>query len=211
MKEVKSHYEDLSDNYDKKVNIYCQHRFIDILKKHIEKGKRILEVGCATGYVQNKLDKGVIGIDLTHSLLKKNKSKVVCADALSIPFRDNSFDFVYSVNVLEHMDNPDKMIKECKRAAKKNGKIILITPNGDMEFVLDAAEKLKLKLPEGPHKFLGFKELQYLVRKNGLKIDSAERFVFVPFNFPLATRVSEKLEKYIPSMCLFQAIICSKE
>ena len=210
MKEVTSHYDELSEKYGQKINIYCQQRFIKIIKKHIGKKQRILEIGCATGYIQNALGRRIIGIDLTHSLLKKNKNKVICADALAIPFKNNSFDLVYSVNVLEHVPDADKMIKECKRVAKKNSKIILITPNGDMEFFLDAAEKLKLKLPEGPHKFLGFKELQNLIKKNGLRIVSSERFVFVPFRIPLMTQISERFEKIAPQLCLFQGIICRK-
>lgn len=210
MKEVTSHYDELSEKYGQKINIYCQKRFIEVIKKHIGKNQRILEIGCATGYVQNKLDSGIIGIDLTRSLLKKNNNKAICADALSIPFKDDSFDLVYSVNVLEHVTDADKMIKECKRVAKKNSKIILITPNGGMEFVLDVAEKLRLKLPEGPHKFLSFKELQNLIKKNNLKIFSSERFVFVPFRLPLITQISERFEKIAPKLCLFQAIICGR-
>ena len=210
MKEVTSHYDELSERYDQKINIYCQRRFIGIIKKYIGKKQRILEVGCATGYIQNKLNKSIIGIDLTHKLLKKNKNKVICADALAIPFKDGSFDAVYSVNVLEHVNSPEQMIGECRRVAKKNGKIIFITPNGDMEFFLDVAEKLKLKLPEGPHEFLGFEKLKSIIKKDNLKIISAERFVFVPFRLPLITSVSEKFEKLVPNFCLFQAIICNK-
>ena len=79
-----------------------------------------------------------------------------------------------------------------------------------MELFLDAAEKLKLKLPEGPHKFLGFKELKNIIGKNGLESISAERFIFIPFKFPIITGFSEKIENYIPNLCIFQAMICKK-
>ena len=44
-------------------------------------------------------------------------------------FEDNSFDLIFSSNLLEHLPNPDKCIKECKRLIKPNGFIIHTVPN----------------------------------------------------------------------------------
>ena len=145
--EVERHYDRISEDYDKNINLYCQKRFFAIVKK-FSKG-RVLEVGCGTGLMQNKL-KGVVGMDITLSMLEKNKNNVVCADAHSIPFKDGVFDFVYSIDVTEHVKNPSKMVEECKRVLKKNGTLVLITPNGDMKLALDIAEKLKLRVASLP-------------------------------------------------------------
>lgn len=205
--EVERHYDSISEDYGKKINLYCQKRFLDIVKK-FSKGK-ILEVGCGTGHVQSRL-KNVVGIDITLSMLKKNRNNAVCADAHSIPFKDEAFDAVYSIDVLEHVQNPGKMIGECRRVLKKDGIIILITPNGGMKTALDIAEKLRLKLPEGPHKFLKFNELEGLVRMSGFKIISAERLVLFPKEFGAVTRMSEKLEKIFPYFCLFSCVVGRK-
>lgn len=205
--EVERHYDDISEDYGKNINLYCQKRFLGIVKKFSE-GK-ILEVGCGTGHVQNKL-KNVVGMDITLSMLKKNRNNAVCADAHSIPFKDEIFDVVYSIDVIEHVQNPGRMIRECRRVLKKNGILILITPNGGMEIALDIAEKLKLKLPEGPHKFLKFNELKGLVKMNGFKIISAERFVLFPKEFGAITGIFEKLENFFPYFCLFSCVVGRK-
>ncbi len=201
--EVERHYDKISGDYGKNINLYCQKRFLGIVKKFAE-GK-VLEVGCGTGHVQNKL-KNVVGMDITLSMLKKNKNDAVCADAHSIPFKDEAFDAVYSIDVIEHVQSPGKMIEECRRVLKKNGILILVTPNGGMETALNIAEKLKLKLPEGPHKFLKFNELESMVRMSGFKIISAERFVLFPKEFGAITRMFEKLEKIFPCFCLFSCV-----
>lgn len=205
--EVEKHYNEISENYDRDINLYCQKRFFAIAKK-FSRG-RILEVGCGTGHVQNVL-KNVVGMDITLSMLRKNKNDVVCADAHSIPFKDGTFDAVYSIDVIEHVQNPLKMIEECKRILKKNGTLILITPNGDMKIALDIAEKLKLKLPEGPHKFLKFRELKNLAKKSGFEIISAKRFVLFPKEFGLVTKAFEKLERIFPYFCLFICVVGRK-
>lgn len=204
---VERYYDEISEDYGKNINLYCQKRFLGIVKKFSE-GK-VLEVGCGTGHVQSRL-KNVVGMDITLSMLKKNRNNVVCADAHSIPFKDGTFDVVYSIDVIEHVQNPGKMIGECKRVLKKNGILILTTPNGGMEIALDIAEELKLKLPEGPHKFLKFKELADLIKMNGFKIISAERFVIFPKEFGAITRFFEKLEKIFPYFCLFSCVVGRK-
>lgn len=51
------------------------------------------------------------------------------ADAELLPFRDNSFNLVYSRNVLEHLPNPLSALREQRRVCSKGGKIIVITDN----------------------------------------------------------------------------------
>ena len=210
MSDVQSHYDELSSSYDEKVNLYCQRRFIELIRKHTGRNDMILEVGCATGYIQDALGRNVVGVDVTESLLEKNRNKVIRADALSLPFKDGSFDSVYSVNVLEHVSDAGRMINECRRVVRSGGRLIIITPNGDMELFLDIAEKLRMKLPEGPHKFLGYDELKDMVAKNGLHMLSAGRLVLVPFSIPLVTALSRRIEKHAQRLCLFLAIVCRK-
>jgi ubiquinone/menaquinone biosynthesis C-methylase UbiE len=46
-----------------------------------------------------------------------------------IPFSDNTFDEVYSRFVFEHINNPNKFLKDCIRVLKKKGRLILMTDN----------------------------------------------------------------------------------
>jgi len=206
---VHNHYVNLSKQYDKKLNLYCQNRFLRIVKKYA-KGK-ILDVGCGTGYAQKRVGHNIIGLDVTYALLELNKNIRVCGDALTIPFKDNSFDVVYSIDVIEHIKKPQKLVNECKRILKKKGILILITPNGGMEIPLDAAEKLRLKLPEGDHKFLLFKELQNVVKNSNMDIIFAKKFILFPLQMNFITTFFEKLETFFPFFCLFQYVVSVKK
>jgi len=57
---------------------------------------------------------------------------MVFLDAIEpFPFKDNQFDFIYSEHMIEHIRFLDghRMLKECFRILRKNGKIRIATPN----------------------------------------------------------------------------------
>jgi len=72
---------------------------------------------------------------LNHSLQKElpGLSFKVC-DAENLPFKDDSFDFIFSSNLLEHIKNKTQCLAELKRVLKKNGIMIHVMPNRLMKF-----------------------------------------------------------------------------
>lgn len=52
----------------------------------------------------------------------------VVGDALCIPIKDGSFDIVFATQVIEHVTNPNVMVRECKRVLRPNGCLILSGP-----------------------------------------------------------------------------------
>lgn len=68
-------------------------------------------------------------------------------DATSrFPFEDNSFDFIFSEHMIEHISYADgyNMISECFRVLKPSGKIRISTP--DLEFLINLYQKDKSDL-----------------------------------------------------------------
>jgi SAM-dependent methyltransferase len=57
-----------------------------------------------------------------------DRSKFIQANAASLPFRNNSFDFIIATCLLMHVNNPEKIISECLRVTKSEGYIILYLP-----------------------------------------------------------------------------------
>jgi len=96
-------------------------------------GKNILDIGCATGeYCQklNEMGYKCIGIDINQKYIKKARENGIEAYVMSgdsLEFPDNYFDTVLIFEVLEHVKNPDIILKEAKRVAKKN--ILITVPN----------------------------------------------------------------------------------
>lgn len=52
----------------------------------------------------------------------------ICADCYNVPLPDESVDAILSTQVLEHLDTPDRMLKETYRLLKPNGNLILTAP-----------------------------------------------------------------------------------
>ncbi|MDH5720416.1 MAG: class I SAM-dependent methyltransferase [Spirochaetia bacterium] len=100
---------------------------------------KILEAGCGSGALILSLKKWyknskiIIG-DLEINSTVKDKEiienhKLLQFDAHRLPFADKSFNIIFSLQVLEHLREPEKFISECKRLLTDEGIVILSTPN----------------------------------------------------------------------------------
>ena len=105
------------------------------LKKYLRGKEVLLDVGCGNGnYLidENRSEIAwAVGIDANKNSVKKNQclDEIVISDIENLPFKDNSFDIVLSLWVLEHLGNPKLAFSEIKRVLKKGGKFLFVTPN----------------------------------------------------------------------------------
>ena len=94
-------------------------------EKFIEKGDRILDLGCGSGIVaktfQDFFQAQVIGVDVKDNRIIPVDFKVI--DGKNLPFSENSFDCVLISYVLHHSQDPISLLKEAKRVCKN--KIII--------------------------------------------------------------------------------------
>ena len=99
---------------------------------------RVLDIGCYNGYLMEKiLEKGseydVYGVDASKESIRlctlKNL-KVFETDAENkLPFEDDFFDVITGLEVIEHIVDTDSFLNEIKRVLKRDGILILATPN----------------------------------------------------------------------------------
>jgi len=100
---------------------------LDWLKKNIE--GRILEVGCATGYVLQYVG-GHVGVDINPERLEVARQRgleVYLMDATDLKFPDNSFDTVLLPEVLEHLE-PEQAVKSLREALRVGRKVLITLP-----------------------------------------------------------------------------------
>jgi len=96
----------------------------------------ILDLGCGSGEYSYLLAKNkqnqIYALDSNEKLCQKIKQKnnleVIHSDAHKLPFKDNSFDACFCNTVLEHVKDPEQIIKEIQRVLKPNGKVIISIP-----------------------------------------------------------------------------------
>jgi len=93
---------------------------------NLPKGAKILDAGCGTGKLALFwLNEGydILGVDISDfSLAITNKKgiKTMKADILvGLPFKNNSFDLVYSDGLLEHFVDPEPILAELFRVSRK--------------------------------------------------------------------------------------------
>ncbi len=97
------------------------------------KGKLVLDVGCGSGRfteIMARWGAEVVGLDYSNAVdvAKKNTDELdyincsyVQGDALKLPFKDNSFDAVFSIGVLQHTADPLRGLREMCRVLKPGG------------------------------------------------------------------------------------------
>lgn len=104
----------------------------DDLKKNHKDGEKILEVGSEINGITIYLPKKVTGLDIAFDYSKKNDLLTpVKGSATKIPFKKDSFEYVLSVDMLEHVpkDKRLKAVEEMVRVTKN--KMYLSFPCGD--------------------------------------------------------------------------------
>ena len=97
----------------------------------LKPGDRVLDIGCGKGYQLYELMQllpslEVCGIDVSEYAIKhakeEIKDKLQICNANALPFPDNHFDFVFSINTLHNLHNYDldKALREMERVGKNN-------------------------------------------------------------------------------------------
>jgi len=95
----------------------------------------ILDLGSGSGQIASKLNKNIICIDINKKLLeecrKKNLKTLRHSLDEPLPFENNTISAVLMIDTIEHIQSPNKLIKEIKRSLKPKGKLIIFTPPYD--------------------------------------------------------------------------------
>jgi len=103
----------------------------------VPQGSRVLDIGCGDGKVSvlyRKKGCKVTGIDISQDAIEQaNKVGIQASqwnlNNLPLPFEDSRFDVVTIVDVLEHIENPLALLRECRRILVPTGRLIISTPN----------------------------------------------------------------------------------
>lgn len=136
----RSYYDAFSQRYDDRRSV-GYHRLIDDqaaeLVRRVGEGKRVLEVGCGTGLILERVQQFASqaqGVDLSPGMLDKARARgldVQEADATKLPFEDATFDVAYSFKVLAHVPAFDDAVAEMARVVKPGGHLVYDIYNRD--------------------------------------------------------------------------------
>ncbi len=135
---------------------------VETIQKKFGSHARVLDVGCGGGFLSNLLASSgfhVTGIDLSSASLeiakqfdKTGTANYLFADATNLPFPDASFDVVCALDLLEHVENPEAVIKEASRVLKKEGLFFFHTFNRNLISWLIAIKGVEWTVPNTPER-----------------------------------------------------------
>jgi len=104
----------------------------------VNQSEKLLDIGCGDGQVCSLLvGRGyqVFGLEISEEALKNARQKVpkglffLSDGSNHLSFKDEEFDLITCLGVLEHVLEPMKMLEECYRVLKKGGMAIFLVPN----------------------------------------------------------------------------------
>jgi 2-polyprenyl-6-hydroxyphenyl methylase / 3-demethylubiquinone-9 3-methyltransferase len=163
-------------------------------------GKRVLDVGCGGGILSEAMaSRGadVTGIDLSERALKVAQLHLLESgehvtylqtDVEELAqLQPGSFDVVVSMEVLEHVPDPERQVRACARLLKPGGHGFFATINRNAKsflFAIVGAEYVLGLLPRGTHEYARLirpSELASWCRRAGLNVEAIIGMRYSPF------------------------------
>jgi SAM-dependent methyltransferase len=109
--------------------------------RHAKAGDRILDLGCGTGELSRRLAAGglqVTGCDISPNMLARATARDgagghawvrLAPDWRSLPFKPAAFDLVVAASVLEYVNDPGTVLRECGRVLRPGGVVLYTVPD----------------------------------------------------------------------------------
>lgn len=165
-------------------------------------GKIVLDLGARQGsfnrvFRELNFEK-IIAIDIDVDALEINDAneKYLLNLERSLPFNDNTFEYIYAAELIEHLNKRKEFLEEIYRILKPSGKLMLTTPN--RKSIIAFFDKIIGRFIENgkwnghdySHKYVyDFYEIKYLLIDVGFKIIANESF-YLFYGLPIRTKSS---------------------
>ena len=209
-------YESKTEYYDRFVN--------EFLLSFIPSGRLVLDVGCSTGRLGEKLIKEkqcqVYGIDISERAVEHAKKRLTDAAWLDIetemfPFQNLRFDVIIMADILEHLVHPETALLKTKKYLKDDGFILISLPN-----VANLRIRLRLLFGQWDYQESGIlddthlrfytrKTAQQMFERAGFRIcniSATPGFDFLIGKMGWARRITDQLCKLYPKLFANQFI-----
>ena len=161
---------------------------VELDRLAVHPGHRVLDMGCGAGrhaFAVVRRDAGVVALDRSDAELKDVRAMlgamadagevsadvggaVTGGDALALPFPDNAFDRVIAAEVLEHIPDDDRAIRELVRVVRPGGRLAVTVPTRWPERVCWALDTSYHDTPGGHVRIYRQPELRAKLDRVGL-------------------------------------------
>jgi ubiquinone/menaquinone biosynthesis C-methylase UbiE len=159
-------------------------RKYDLALKYIGEGDKVLDFGCGCGWGTEEISKktkNVVGIDIDEEAVEIGRQRypnidLRVQDLFDLNSGTDYFDVVTGVESIEHVDDPRKVLEEFHKVLRKNGTLILTTPNG--------TNTMQDGKPANPYhiKEYSVDEMHQMLRETGF-VTERTLGQYIPFGF----------------------------
>lgn len=210
--------------YGKKINNFDPEKldFLNIDRQSVSlipENSKILEIGCATGFMGEYLIKNkkchVTGVEIGRQESKEAKkrlNRVIEGDIENDTIFElihDKFDVIFASAVIEHLKNPWKILKSLKKYLKKDGILIVTTSNiahwsMRLQLLKGKFEYEKYGILDDTHlRFFSIETFKKLIEDSGYRIDYFS-IDSVGGGLP---KISKFLGKFFPGLFAYQMLI----
>lgn len=161
---------------DKEPMIPVFNKYLDLFSKFGKNKGELFDIGAATGFFMNLARMrgyNVLGVEMSKhavEIAEKKGLKVYEGDLMSLNLKEDSFDVVTMLDVLEHMTDPLGELIEVKRILKKGGLLVVNSPNGESFLAKILKSKWHLVLPPEHLFYFSPKNLTEYLERNGFTL-----------------------------------------
>ncbi|MHA1212910.1 MAG: class I SAM-dependent methyltransferase [Candidatus Heimdallarchaeota archaeon] len=163
-KQIAERYDSSAEIYDTRYTDIQIHKYNEILSRvALADEHSIIDVGCGTGSLLGLIASGshistgksFIGIDLSYEMIKIAHEKFpdidfIVADSDNLPFREDTFDRVFSVTHLQNLPDPQNTLSEMERIATSKAKlaISILRKTWSLEKLRDSISETNLEIED---------------------------------------------------------------
>lgn len=139
---------------------------------------KILDVGCGLGFFLSGIDDKheKFGLELSAYACEhaKKYARIYDCPIENLQIEDDSFDVVVSHHVIEHVDKPEEFLTKIKKVLKKDGLLILSTPDFESVCAKLFQEKYRMLFDKTHVNLFSFNSLKRLLIDFGFDILEAD-------------------------------------
>lgn len=195
---IKEHFEKVAKDYDywKRKNWYYYDALKAIARQFSVGAQRVLDAGSGTGGIVSDLSvPSAVGFDISKEMISIAKERYrnrgnlefFQADIMHMPKEIGKFNVILFFDVVEHITNHSKAFENLASLLSPQGRLVVTMANPLWEPALMVAEKLSLKMPEGPHYRISLADFRSLLDTAGLEIVLQDTMLLFPIYIPFVS------------------------
>lgn len=184
---------------------------ISIISKYAPKEGLILDLGCGdfsyTEFIKGK-NKNVISIDINnYSFVQSKNNNFILGSLETLPFKDNSFDFIICLSVIQYFKNDSNINRDLNRILKPEGILLITVPTGLSPFRLLRDLAIKLGVYEHPQYYLS--RYHYYTNNDIIRLSNESKLIDIyGYEYNFIPRFIDLLLLFLINKNYFNNTIC---